>query len=85
MAKDVSGFAVAGMAGVVGGATGAAMTAIVMIFEMTLDYNVIIPITVTVAVSYGIRTVLCPQSIYTLKLTRVDTTFPRRFTPILVT
>jgi CIC family chloride channel protein len=37
---------------------------------MTLDYNVIIPITVTVAVSYGIRTVLCPQSIYTLKLTR---------------
>jgi CIC family chloride channel protein len=70
MAKGVSGFAVAGMAGVVGGATGAAMAAIVMIFEMTLDYNVIIPITITVALSYGIRELLCPESIYTLKLTR---------------
>ena len=70
MDKGVSGFAVAGMAGLVGGATGAAMAAIVMIFEMTLDYNVIIPVTITVAVSYGIRKVLCPESIYTLKLTR---------------
>ncbi|HET6370074.1 MAG TPA: chloride channel protein [Nitrospiria bacterium] len=63
-------FAVAGMAGVVGGATGAAMAAIVMIFEMTLDYNVIIPMTITVAISYGIRKVLSPESIYTLKLVR---------------
>ncbi|MFP5212395.1 MAG: chloride channel protein, partial [Acidobacteriota bacterium] len=43
-------FAIAAMAGLVGGATGAAMAAIVMIFEMTLDYNVILPITITVAV-----------------------------------
>jgi CIC family chloride channel protein len=63
-------FAVAGMAGVVGGATGAAMAAIVMIFEMTLDYNVIIPMTVTVAVSYGVRKLLSKESIYTLKLVR---------------
>lgn len=63
-------FAVVGMAGVVGGATGAAITAIVMIFEMTLDYNVILPMTVTVAISYGVRKFLCKDSIYTLKLTR---------------
>lgn len=63
-------FAVAGMAGVVGGATGAALTSIVMIFEMTLNYNVIVPMTITVALSYGIRMLLCEQSIYTLKLTR---------------
>lgn len=63
-------FAVAGMAGVVGGATGAAMAAIVMIFEMTLDYNVIVPMTITVALSYGIRKALCRQSIYNMKLTR---------------
>ena len=63
-------FAVAGMAGVVGGSTGAAMAAIVMIFEMTLDYTVIIPMTMTVALSYGIRTLLEPQSIYTMKLAR---------------
>jgi CIC family chloride channel protein len=63
-------FAVAGMAAAVGGATGAAVTAIVMIFEMTLDYNVIIPMTITVAIAYGVRKVLCEESIYTLKNVR---------------
>jgi CIC family chloride channel protein len=63
-------FAVAGMAGMVGGATGAAMAAIVMIFEMTLDYSVIIPMTVTVAISYGVRKLLSKESIYTMKLVR---------------
>ncbi len=63
-------FAVAGMAGVVGGTTGAALAAIVMIFEMTLNYEVIIPITITVVIAYGVRKVLCPESIYTLKLVR---------------
>jgi CIC family chloride channel protein len=63
-------FAAAGMAGVVGGSTGAALAAIVMIFEMTLDYTVIIPMTITVALSYGVRKVLMRDSIYTLKLAR---------------
>ena len=62
-------FAVAGMAGVVGEATGAAMAAIVMIFEMTLDYTIIIPMTLTVAISYAVRKSLMKDSIYTRKLT----------------
>jgi CIC family chloride channel protein len=61
-------FALAGMAGVVGGTTGAPVTAIVMLFEMTLDYTVIIPMTLTVAISYGVRRAISPQSIYTKKL-----------------
>lgn len=61
-------FAVVGMAGVVGGSTAAAITAIVMIFEMTLDYRVVVPMTLTVAVSYGIRRALIRDSIYTRKL-----------------
>jgi CIC family chloride channel protein len=69
-------FAVAGMAGMVGGATGAAMAAIVMIFEMTLDYSVIIPMTVTVAISYGVRKLLSRESIYTMKLVRRGHTIP---------
>ncbi len=69
-------FAVAGMAGMVGGATGAAMTAIVMIFEMTLDYSVILPMTITVALSYGTRTLLTRESIYTMKLARRDHYIP---------
>jgi CIC family chloride channel protein len=67
---DPAAFAVVGMAGMVGGVTGAALTAIVMIFEMTLDYSVILPMTITVALSYGVRKLLSRDSIYTLKLVR---------------
>jgi CIC family chloride channel protein len=63
-------FAVAGMAGIFAGASGAAMTSIVMIFEMTLDYELILPMTLTATLSYGIRTLLSTESIYTLKLAR---------------
>ncbi len=63
-------FALAGMAGVVAGATGAALTAIVMIFEMTLNYAVILPLTITAAVSYGVRRMMLAESIYTMKLVR---------------
>ncbi len=66
---DSAAFAIAGMGGVVGGTTGAAMAAIVMIFEMTRDYTVIIPLTLTVAISYGVRRSLISDSIYTRKLT----------------
>ena len=63
-------FGVAGMAGVVCGSTGAAVTALVMVFEMTLDYNAILPLTVTVAASNGVRAFLSKETIYTLKLAR---------------
>jgi CIC family chloride channel protein len=86
-------FAVAGMAGVVGGATGAAMAAIVMIFEMTRDYTVIIPMTLTVAISYGLRRSVIRDSIYTRKLVlrgdpvpeslRADLQFTRRAASIM--
>jgi chloride channel protein, CIC family len=67
---DAAAFALAGMAGLVAGSTGAALTAVVMIFEMTLDYSVVLPMTLTVAVSYGLRRVLMAESIYTMKLAR---------------
>ncbi len=62
--------AIIGMAGMVGGATGAVVTAIVMIFEMTRDYNVIIPLMITVSVAYGVRRYYLHDSIYDMKLTR---------------
>jgi CIC family chloride channel protein len=61
-------FAVVGMAGLVSGVTGAALAAIVMIFEMTLDYSVIVPMAATVAVSYGVRWLVSEETIYTEKL-----------------
>ncbi len=63
-------FAVAGMAGMIGGATGAAVTAIVIIFEMTLDYSAVLPMAIAVAASYGLRKALVGESIYTMKLER---------------
>jgi CIC family chloride channel protein len=67
---DPAALALAGMAGLVAGTTGAALTAIVMIFEMTLDYSVVLPMTLTVAVSYGLRRIICSESMYTMKLVR---------------
>jgi chloride channel protein, CIC family len=71
-------FAIAGMASVVGGATGAALAAIVMIFEMTLDYTVILPMTLTVAISYGVRWAVIRDSIYTRKLALRGEAIPER-------
>jgi CIC family chloride channel protein len=67
---DPNALALAGMAGVVAGTTGAALTAIVMVFEMTLDYAVVLPMTLTVAVAHGLRARLLVDSIYTMKLSR---------------
>ena len=61
-------FAVVGMGAIVGGATGASMTAIVMIFEMTRDYHVIVPLVLAVALSTSIRRALIVENIYTIKL-----------------
>jgi CIC family chloride channel protein len=61
-------FAVVGMGAIVGGATGASMTAIVMIFEMTRDYNVIVPLVLAVALAVGVRRWLVSENIYTIKL-----------------
>ncbi|MEJ2699236.1 MAG: chloride channel protein, partial [Desulfuromonadales bacterium] len=61
MNLDVPAIGVVGMAGMVGGATGAVLTAIVMIFEMTRDYNVIIPLIITVPIAYGVRRLLLAE------------------------
>src|SRR6201996_2105594 len=60
--------AIIGMAAMVGGGTGAAMTAVTMIFEMTRDYDLVMPSIVAVALAIGIRRVLSQENIYTIKL-----------------
>ena len=57
-----------GMAAMVGGGTGAAMTAVTMIFEMTRDYDIVMPMIVAVALQLGVRRVLSRENIYTIKL-----------------
>jgi CIC family chloride channel protein len=46
------------------------MAAVIMIFEMTSDYQVAIPMAITVAVAYLVRKLIMTESIYTLKLVR---------------
>jgi chloride channel protein, CIC family len=69
-------FAIAGMAALVGGSTGAVLTGIVMVFELTRDYNAILPVMLSVGLAYGMRTLLSRESIYTLKLIRRGATVP---------
>ena len=60
--------AIVGMAAMVGAGTGGVMTAIVMVFEMTRDYAIIVPVIVAVAIAAGIRHALIDETIYTIKL-----------------
>jgi CIC family chloride channel protein len=65
---NVATFAIVGMAAMVAGGTGAAMTAVTMIFEMTRDYALVVPMILAVALSIGVRRVLSRENIYTIKL-----------------
>ena len=67
---SIPAFAMVGMGAVVGGGTGAAMAAVTMVFEMTRDYSIIMPMIVAVALSLGVRRLLSEESVYTLKLVR---------------
>jgi chloride channel protein, CIC family len=77
MPLSVPAFAMVGMGAMVGGGTGAVMTAVVMIFEMTLSYDIIMPMIVAVAMSVGVRRVLSRETIYTLKLVRRGQGIPK--------
>jgi chloride channel protein, CIC family len=63
-------FAIVGMAAVFAGAARAPFTAILIVFEMTDDYRMIVPLMAGVIVSLLVAERLHRESIYTLKLTR---------------
>jgi CIC family chloride channel protein len=64
-------YALVGMAAVFAGAAHAPITAIIILFEMSGDYRIILPLMVTVVISmFFARHWLEGESIYTLKLTR---------------
>ena len=62
--------ALVGMAGLVAGATHAPLTAIFMVFEMTGDYALILPLMLTSVLAYMVSRRLHPESIYTEWLVR---------------
>jgi CIC family chloride channel protein len=66
----VGAYGVVGMAAVFAGATRAPFTAIVIIFEMTRDYAIILPLMTAVVVSTVLSRALRRETIYTMKLVR---------------
>lgn len=63
-------YALVGMAAVFAGASHAPITAILIVFEMTNDYRIILPLMTAVVTSTLIAQMLSRETIYTLKLRR---------------
>ena len=61
-------YALVAMGGLVAGTTRAPITAIIIVFEMTKDYNIILPLMVVCTLSMILSSKLSRESIYTLKL-----------------
>ncbi|RMI19428.1 MAG: chloride channel protein, partial [Calditrichaeota bacterium] len=70
MPIEPSAFALVGMAAVLAGAVRAPGTAIMLLFEMTNDYRIFLPLMFAVVVSMFISELLEPESVYTLGLSR---------------
>ncbi len=65
---DPGAYALVAMGGLVAGTTRAPITAIIIVFELTNDYQIILPLMVTCIISMIVSSKLTRESIYTLKL-----------------
>jgi len=61
-------YALVAMGGLIAGTTRAPITAIVIVFELTSDYRIILPVMITSIISTILSSKLSRESIYTLKL-----------------
>ncbi|MBT1003817.1 chloride channel protein [Paenarthrobacter sp. DKR-5] len=67
---QVGAFALVGMGSVFAGAARAPITAVLIMFELTGEYTIILPLMLAIVVSTGVSKVLSKDTIYTLKLHR---------------
>lgn len=67
---SLGAFALVGMAAVFGSAARAPFTFIIFAFELTRDYDSVLPLMIVVVVAYGVALRLMPNSIMTEKLAR---------------
>ncbi len=74
---SIPAFAMVGMGAMVGGGTGAVVTAVTMIFEMTRDYDIVFPLILAVAAALATRQWLLAETIYTMKLVRRGHPLPK--------
>ncbi|HEV7189177.1 MAG TPA: chloride channel protein, partial [Blastococcus sp.] len=64
------GFALVGMAALFAGAARAPITAVLIVFELTGEYSLILPLMLAVALATGVSHLLSRESVYTAKLVR---------------
>lgn len=69
-AGSPGGYALVGMGGIVAGAMHAPITAMVMMFELTGNYTIILPLMTVCILSTMVTNLMQRESIYTLKLAR---------------
>ncbi|HET7754183.1 MAG TPA: chloride channel protein [Anaeromyxobacteraceae bacterium] len=69
-------FALIGMAGVLAGTTHAAVSSVLIIFELTGDYDVILPLMLSAAVAAATSRMIEPDSLYTAPLRRRGVKLP---------
>ena len=77
VAVNPGAYAIVGMAAVFAGAARAPITAILIVFEMSGDYKLILPLMLATVLATFIAERLHPESIYTLKLKRKGITLER--------
>jgi CIC family chloride channel protein len=70
MPIEPAAFALVGMAAVLAGAVHAPLTAVMLLFEITHDYRIILPVMIAVAASLWLSQRFQRDSVYTLALTR---------------
>jgi CIC family chloride channel protein len=63
-------FALVGMGAVFAGATRAPITATIILFELTGEYSIILPLLLAIVIATGVSRLLSKDTIYTLKLRR---------------
>ncbi|MGF0116921.1 chloride channel protein [Promicromonospora sp. Marseille-Q5078] len=70
LAPSAGAFAVIGMGATFAGTARAPITAVVMLFELTGEYSIILPLMLAVVLATGVSRLLSSDTVYTLKLRR---------------
>ncbi|MDV3129428.1 chloride channel protein [Mycobacterium sp. 21AC1] len=82
--EDAGAYGLIGMGAALGGATRAPITAVIILFELTGQYSIILPLMEAVAIATGVGRLLSKDTIYTAKLWRrgvdLDSPDPTPFT-----
>ncbi len=85
LAGPPGAYALIGMGAVFAGAARAPITAVIIIFELTGDYTVILPLMAAISLATGVSALISRDTIYTLKLRRrgidLDTPAPAALLP----